>query len=353
MSAVPDSTVTSFDGDVLAAIDHCYDIGWAADGLPVVPPERARVEAMLEASGLAAEEVLNTHPTTGNTCTALAAAANAVMAGCLPEYFPVLVAALRALDGPDYNFHAASASTGGSAPVLLVAGPVVEAIGMNTGAGVFAPGTRANATIGRSLRLILMNVFEMIPGVSDQSTQGFPGKFSFCFGERADANPWDALPVELGYGAAASCVVTYAGSSFNNVENHGGANPETILDCIADSMASLGCITIGQSLVVLSPEHANIVAGSGWSKADVREYLFMHARQPVEVMQACGKYVQREHEAQMNAGHTGPEGDKYVHRGLGPNDIMLTVAGGLAGGHSAFITSWSRTRGSLMQHAEI
>ena len=353
MSVVPDSAVTSFDGDALAAIDHCYEIGWAADGLPVVPPERSRVEAMLAASGHAPEDILNTQPTTGNTCTALAAAVNAVMAGCLPEYFPVLAAALRALDNPDYNFHAASASTGGSTPVVLVAGPVVEAIGMNTGAGVFAPGTRANATIGRTVRLILMNVFEMIPGVSDQSTQGFPGKFSFCFGERADANPWDPLPVELGYGEGASCVVTYAGSSFNNVENHGGARPETILDCIADSMANLGCITIGQSMVVLSPEHAKIVAGSGWTKADVREYLFMHARQSVTAMQGCGKYVANEHEAQMNAGHTGSEGDKFVHRGISPDDIMLTVAGGMAGGHSAFITSWSRTRASLMQHAQV
>ncbi len=353
MSTVPNSAVTTFDGDVLAAIDHCYEIGWAADGLPVVPPERARVEAMLAGTGHAPEDVLNTHPTTGNTCTSLAAAVNAVMAGCLPEYFPVLVAALEALDKPDYNFHAASASTGGSTPVLLVAGPVVEAIGMNSGAGTFAPGTRANATLGRAIRLILMNVFEMIPGVSDQSTQGFPGKYSFCFAERADVNPWDPLPVELGYGEGASCVVTYAGSSFNNVENHGGANPETILDCIADSMANLGCITIGQSMVVLSPEHAKIVAGSGWSKADTREYLFMHARQPVAAMQACGKYVPREHEAQLNAGHTGPEGESFVHRGLAPDDIMLTVAGGLAGGHSAFITSWSRTRASIMQHAEV
>ena len=353
MSTVPNSAVTSVDGGVLEAIDHCYEVGWAADGLPVVPPERARVEAMLEPSGLAPDVVLNTHPTTGNTCTALSAAVNAVMAGCLPEYFPVLLAALEALDKPDYNFHAASASTGGSTPVLLVAGPVVEAIGMNSGAGTFAPGTRANATLGRALRLILMNVFEMIPGVSDQSTQGFPGKYSFCVAERADANPWEPLPAELGYGADASCVVTYAGSSFNNVENHGGAAPETILDCIADSMANLGCITVGQSMVVLSPEHAKIVAGSGWSKADVRSYLFMHARQSVEAMQACGKYVPREHEAQLNAGHTGAEGESYVHRGLSPDDIMLTVAGGLAGGHSAFITSWSRTRASLMQHAQV
>ncbi|MBJ38724.1 MAG: hypothetical protein CMD83_09730, partial [Gammaproteobacteria bacterium] len=100
---MPNSAVTTFDGDVLAAIDHCYEIGWAADGLPVVPPERARVEAMLAGTGHAPEDVLNTHPTTGNTCTALAAAVNAVMAGCLPEYFPVLVAALEALDEPDYN----------------------------------------------------------------------------------------------------------------------------------------------------------------------------------------------------------------------------------------------------------
>ena len=326
--------------DALAAIDYCYEQGWAADGLPVIPPERSRVEAMVAMEGRPSETILANHPTTGLECSVQAAAVNAVMAGCLPEYFPVIVAALEAANEPGFNFHASAASTGGSTPMMIVSGPVVQDIGMNAAGNVFGPGNRANATIGRAMRLIVMNVFKMIPGISDQSTQGHPGKYASCIAERTERNPWPALHEELDYGEDISSVTVFAGSGFFNIENHGGNTPESILDCIADSMANLGCITIGQSVVVLSPEHADIVAGKGWSKADVRAYLFEQSKQTVDVMKRVGKYVPREHERQ---------GTTDVHRGFDADDILLTVAGGDAGGHSAFIPSWSRTRASIMQ----
>lgn len=331
------------EDDVLAAIDACYERGWT-DGLPVVPPEMSRVEAMLAMEGRPPETVIATHPTTGLECSILAAAVNAVMAGCLPEYFPVVVAALEAANEPGYNFHGSTASTGGSAPLLIIAGPAVTDIGMNAAGNVFGPGNRANATIGRAMRLVIMNVFEMIPGVSDQSTQGHPGKYCSCIAERAERNPWQPLNVELGFGEDISSVTVFAGAGFCNVENHGGNTPEAILDCVADSMANLGCITTGQSVVVLSPEHADIVASTGWTKADVRQYLFDHASQSVEAMKQVRKYVPREHERQ---------GTIDVRRGFGPDDILVTVAGGDAGGHSAFIPSWSRSRGSIMQSKPI
>lgn len=334
--------------DAAEALDFCYENGWAADGLPVIPPERSRVEKMLAMEGRPPETVIASHPATGKECSILAAATNAVMAGCLPDYFPVLVAALEAANKPDYNFHASTASTGGSAPLMIVSGPVVEEVGMNSGAGVFGPGNRANATIGRAMRLILLNVFEMIPGLSDQSTQGNPGKYCFCIAEREDANPFKALNIEQGYPEDVSSVTVFAGASFNNIENHGANTPEALLDTIADSMANLGNMTIGQSVVVLSPEHATIVASTGFSKEDVKNYLFEQARQPVSRMKAVMKYVEDEHKRQQAQ---SPGSD--LHRGLSPDDILVTVAGGLAGGHSAFIASWSRTRASLMQHAPI
>ena len=343
MSVADTARTVAVEGDALAAIDACYERGWT-DGLPVVPPEQSRVEAMLAMEGRPPETVIATHPTTGLECSILAAAVNAVMAGCLPEYFPVLVAALEAANEPGYNFHGSAASTDGSAPLLIVAGPVVADIGMNAAGNVFGPGNRANATIGRAMRLVLMNVFEMIPGISDQSTQGHPGKYCSCIAERAERNPWAPLNVELGFGEDISSVTVFAGAGFCNVENHGGNTPEAILDCIADSMANLGCITTGQSVVVLSPEHAEIVAGTGWGKDEVRRYLFERASQPVEAMQRVRKYVPREHERQ---------GTEAVHRGFGPDDILITVAGGDAGGHSAFIPSWSRSRGSIMQSKPI
>ena len=343
MTAIGNAPTIEVEEDALAAIDACFENGWT-DGLPVVPPEISRVEAMLAMEGRPPETVLATHPTTGLQCSVLSAAVNAVMAGCLPEYFPVVVAALEAANEPDYNFHASTASTGGSAPLLIVSGAVVQDIGMNAAGNVFGPGNRANATIGRAMRLIVMNVFRMLPGVSDQSTQGHPGKYCSCIAERSERNPWPPLHVELGYGDDISSVTVFAGAGFCNVENHGGNTPEAILDCMADSMASLGCITIGQSVVVLSPEHADIVASTGWSKADVKQYLFDHAKQGVATMRQVKKYVPGEHERQ---------GTQDVHRGFDADDILLTVAGGDAGGHSAFIPSWSRTRGSLMQSKPI
>lgn len=329
--------------DPLAAIDYCYEQGWT-DGLPVIPPEQGRVEAMLAMEGRPAETILAGHPATGLELTLHALAANAVMAGCLPEYFPVLVAAFEAMDRPPFNFHGSTASTGGSAPLLIVSGPVVDEIGMNAGVNLFGPGNRANATIGRAVRLVLMNVFRMVPGVSDKSTQGNPGKYSFCIGERADVNPWPALCEDLGYPEGVSSVTVFAGAGFCNVENHGANTPEALLETIADAMANYGSISLGQTVVVLSPEHARVVAKDGWSKEEVQAYLFDHAKRSVEGMQRVGKYVAGEH-------------DKFAtgdcHRGLEPSDILITVGGGDAGGHSAFIPSWSRGRASIMQSQSI
>lgn len=325
--------------DLLAAIDYCYEQGWT-DGLPVVPPEASRVENMLAVDGRPPETVLATHPATGLACTVLAAATNAVMAGCLPAFFPVLTAAFEAMNEAPFNFHGSTASTGGSAPLLIVSGPIVDDIGMNANVNLFGPGNRANATIGRAVRLILLNVFKMIPGLSDKSTQGNPAKYSFCIAERADKNPWSNLNVELGYASGVSTVTVHAGAGFNNIENHGGNTPEAILETVADAMANYGCITLGQSVVVLSPEHAEIVASTGWRKIDVQAFLFEHAKRPYEGMKRIGKYRKRSHEAQQL-----PE----FHRGLRADDILVTVGGGDAGGHSAFIPSWSRERSSIMQ----
>lgn len=329
--------------DLYAAIDYCYEQGWT-DGLPVVPPEPERVERMLTMEGRPPETVLASHPATGLELTVQALAVNAVMAGCLPEYFPVLVAAFEAMNREPFNFHGSTASTGGSAPLLIVSGPVVDEIGMNAGVNLFGPGNRANATIGRTVRLVLMNVFRMIPGISDKSTQGNPGKYAFCIGERADANPWPALCEEQDYPEGVSSVTVFAGAGFCNVENHGANTPEAILETIADAMANYGSISLGQSVVVLSPEHARLVAKEGWDKSQVQACLFRLATRSIEGMQRVGKFVAGEH-------------DKYsegeCHRGLKPEDILVTVGGGDAGGHSAFIPSWSRGRASIMQSQAI
>lgn len=338
--------------DLFAAIDYCYEQGWT-DGLPVIPPVPERVHAMLAYEGRPPEAVIASHPATGLQLTVHAAAVNAVMAGCLPEYFPVLIAAFEAMDKPDFNFHGSTASTGGSAPLLIVSGPYAEDIGMNADVNLFGPGNRANATIGRATRLILRNVFQMIPGISDKSTQGNPGKYSFCIAERTRGNPWPLLCREQGYPEGVSSVTVFAGGGFCNVENHGGNTPEQILSSIADAMANYGCITLGQSVVILAPEHMRIVGGAGWSRQDAQRFLFAAAKRPVEGMRAVGKFRDVEYARQHGPGAHAMVEAGYIHRGLTPDDILITMGGGDAGGHSCFIPSWSRGRGSIMQHKPI
>jgi hypothetical protein len=338
--------------DLLAAIDYCYAQGWT-DGLPVIPPVVDRVHALLANEGRPPEAVIATHPATGLQLTVHAAAVNAVMAGCLPEYFPVVVAAFEAMDKPGFNFHGSTASTGGSAPLLIVSGPYADAIGMNADVNLFGPGNRANATIGRATRLILRNVFQMIPGISDKSTQGNPGKYSFCIAERARGNPWPLLCQMQDYPAGVSSVTVFAGGGFCNVENHGGNTPEQILGSVADAMANDGCITLGQSVVILAPEHMRIVADAGWTRKDAQDLLFLQAKRTVAEMTRVGKYRDVEYDKQHGADAHPLAQAGYLHRGLTPDDILITMGGGDAGGHSCFIPSWSRGRGSIMQHKPI
>ena len=338
--------------DLLAALDYCYEQGWT-DGLPVVPPVIERVEATLAYEGRPPQAVIATHPATGLELTLHAAAVNAVMAGCLPEYFPVLVAAFEAMDKPDFNFHGSTASTGGSAPLLIVSGSVADDIGMNADVNLFGPGNRANATVGRAVRLILRNVFQMVPGISDKSTQGQPAKYSFCIAERARGNPWPLLCEAQGYPAGVSSVTVFASGGFCNVENHGGNTPEQVLGSVADAMANYGCITLGQSVVILAPEHMHIVGRAGWKREDAQSFLFTRATRPVEGMREIGKYRDSEYDKQHGEdAHPLVEPGQF-HRGLGPADTLITMGGGDAGGHSCFIPSWSRGRGSIMQHKPI
>lgn len=278
MSEIGETTTVQWDS-ALEAIERCYELGWT-DGLPVVPPTEARVAEFIERTGRPSGEVVGELPERRREITVGKVAANAVMAGCLPEYMPVVLTATEAMLDPVFNLVGPSSSMGGSAILTIVNGPMVRELNINARNNLFGPGNRANATIGRTIRLTLLNVFRIVPGIADKSTQGNPGKYSFCIAERADRNPWPALCEEFGFPEGVSCVTVFAGAGFCNVENHGGNTPEAILDTMASAMANYGCISTGQSVVVLSPEHAEIVARTGWTKAEVRQYLFEHAKHP-------------------------------------------------------------------------
>ena len=351
--------------DAWAAIEACHARGWT-DGLPVVPPTEPLVDRMLAGGPWTATDVLLHEPVRDRAVTAEKAAINAVMAGCRPEYFPVVGAALQAIGDPAFMLHGPATSTGGAALMVIVNGPVVAQLGLNAGANLFGPGTRANATIGRTLRLVLLNCLDCRPGVLDKSTQGWPGKYSLCFAEDEAASPWEPLSVSRGIARGRSAITVYASESGHNVLSHGTGDPERLLTCFADAMAGLGSLSPGRSVVVFAPEHAQHLRRAGWTRAQVQQWLYDHAWRSLGDLKRGGKvepafytnpelveWIYRDAPGGRPQPAPGPEdADRVtsddetvrVHRGLGADDILLAVGGGAAGGHSAFFPSWSRGR---------
>ena len=338
----------------LPPIEALFDQG-LTDGLPVVPPTPELVAAMLAGGVWEPEQVLLYEPTRDVEVTAYLAAVNAVMAGARPEYFPVVGAALEAMSDPAFFLHGPTSSTGGATVMVIVGGAIADDIGIQCRENLFGPGFRANATIGRSIRLVQMNCLSALPGQLDKSTQGWPGKFSLCFAEDAASSPWDPFHVRQGYEAAQSSVTIFASESGHNVVNHGAADVEALLLTFADTMAALGSFSPGRSVVVFAPEHASKIDAAGWSAREVQEYLYDNAKRDLATLKRTGKI---EHAPGEDTDWNDPRwqeagdpaiapGDSeiWVRRGWSPDDILVLVGGGAAGGHSAFFPSWSRGRG--------
>ena len=325
------------------AIETCFERGWT-DGLPVVPATAPAVRRFLAAAGQAPDDVVLVEATRRRSITAEKVAINAVLAGCRPEYMPVLLAALRAMTDPAFTLHGAITSTGGSATLVVVNGPIRQRLDFNAGGNVFGPGRRANATLGRAIRLITLNCLGAQPGVLDRSTQGHPGKYTYCIAELEEDSPWPPLHVDRGLPREASAVTVFAAEGPHNVLSHYGETADAIVVAIADTMACLGSFSPGESFVVLAPEHVQILARDGWTRPRIREALYAAARRTVADLKRGGKLP--------GAVEPGEE-TRWMHRGQGPDDIHLVVAGGGAGGHSAFIPSWSRERNSLAVTREI
>ena len=233
-------------------IEYYFERGWT-DGLPVVPPTAEKIGAFLDAAGRSPSEILGTEPVRGRVITVEKVAINAVMAGCRPKYFPVVVATIEAMLEPEHNLHAVTVSTMGAAPLLVVNGPVVDEIGLNSGVSVFGPGRRANATIGRAIRLTIMNVTGAVPGDLDQSSLGHAGKYTWCIAEDEKASPWQPLHVDRGFAADESTVTVFPGLSPIQVTTSGGGSPEAALKSVADGLFVAGPGN-AEIVVVLTPE---------------------------------------------------------------------------------------------------
>lgn len=314
--------------------EYFYEHGWT-DGLPIVPPTEARVQAML--AGMPwrnAEEVISVVPPRMGAATMRRIAVNAVMAGCKPEYLPVVVAALQAVSEPEYGLSHRQTTTHAGAPLIIVNGPVVARLRINCGRGLFGPGWRANATIGRALRLVLVNVGGAGPGV-DASQTGHPGKYTYCIAEYEAANPWEPLHVERGYAHESSVVTLVNTEAPHSMTENIQTDADEIVGTFASSMATLGVNNLysqGNPVLVLGLEHAQHIASAGWSKQKLQKALFERARQPWGLMKNRGK-------------SKGPRFPEFVDRTddnsmvpiIGaPEDLILIVAGG-AGGKSMFL----------------
>jgi hypothetical protein len=318
------------------ALIEAYFAAGYTDGLPVVPPSDKSIAETLAAAGLRGEQTLGEIVSRNTVVTAEKAAVNAVMAGCRPEYFPVVVAAIRGLCHPDFAYHGPASSTGGSAMVLIVNGPIVGALGINAGNNVFGQGHRPNATIGRAVRLIMMNVMNTRPGLLDRATLGNPGKYSFCFAEHEDDHPWEPLHVTRGFAAHESAITVYASNSLYQVYNQLAATPEPLLLCLADALVNLGSPNLkgfNESLVVLAGEHTAVLRDSGWSRRDAQQFLVDNARLRLADVKRAGRLP----------GEIAPADETtWRHAFEAPEDILLVCAGGRAGSWSACLPGWGK-----------
>src|SRR5499425_1248502 len=229
------------------------------DGLPVVPPTRERVERMLEGTTRGRSELVGEVAPNYGRATVEKIAINAVMAGCRPDYLPVVLAAVEAACDPPFNLHGMSTSTHFSAPLIVVNGPIRERIALNCSFGVFGPGFRANATIGRALRLVMINVGGVRPGETSMSTFAHPGRYTYCIGEHEEASPWDSLAVEHGFAATDDTVALLAADAPLTVYDQRSRTAADLLATVAASMAVIEHHKMthwGDTLLLLSPEHA-------------------------------------------------------------------------------------------------
>jgi hypothetical protein len=343
-------------GEVLRAIEYYAERGWT-DGLPVVPVTESYLAEFLAQTDRDPDDVLLAMTHLNRQCTVRLAAINAALAGCRPDYFPVVLAAWESLRKEGYVTRGIWQSTTGTAPLLIVNGPVRAAIGLNSRGNVFGSGFRANATIGRAIRLTAINAFGLRPHQLDQATQGTPAKYTACIAENEEDSPWPPLHADAGIDAADSAVTAMVIRSCMHIEARHTTVPEQLARDIANTIARTGPL-VHQTIsacVVLAPEHAHVFARAGWSKPDLRRFLHENALVPRATLAAVGKdALSRRSKWRLAADHPDaiPD-DSDVDPGTGalrslnsPEAVQVIVAGANNAGVSAVIeTLGARGRG--------
>jgi hypothetical protein len=321
-------------------VEACFARGWS-DGLPLAPPTPARVAHMFEGTSRAASDVVAVVPPDLVECTVEKVAINAAMAGCLPEYLPVVLAAVEAACTDTFNIHGLLATTYFAGPVVLVNGPIARAIGMNSGGNALGQGNRANATIGRALQLVVRNVGGGRPGGVDRATLGNPGKYTFCFAEREDDSPWEPLHVERGLPREASAVTLFAGEGPRGAVDQLSRTPESLARSLAACLRSVAHPKLAMAfdaMLVVSPEHAARFRDAGWSKARLREALLENLQLPgQELVRGADGIAEGlpDAVAELTLPKFGPDGLLIVHAGGGAGLFSAIIGGWGGAGHGS------------------
>jgi len=321
-----------------------FDKG-VTDGLPVVPPTRERVERMLAGTARARDEVLGEMPPNYGRLTVEKAAINAVMAGCRPEYLPVLIAAAECACDPAFNLHGVATSTHFSAPLIVVNGPIRERVGLNASFGVFGPGYRANATIGRALRLLMINIGGARPGGISMSTFGHPGRYTYCIAEHEEASPWPPYHVRAGMAPGSSAVTLFAGEGPHGISDHASRTARSLAGSLGWSMAGLWNSKhfplYSHTMLVVGPEHAATLAAEGWSATDLARHLHETIRVPYRTLTPDEDHGEG---TNLRFAKQAVAPDVMISKFPSPEEIHIVVAGGTAGRFSVAIPGWLGTR---------
>ena len=321
-------------------VEVCYERGWS-DGLPVTPPTDERVLAMLQGTRRRPDEIVGKIPPYLGTCTVEKVAINAVLAGCKPEYMPVLLAALEAALEPVFTLHGVLATTYFSSPIIIVNGPVARAIGMNCGLNVLGQGNRANATIGRALNLIVQNVGGGRPGEADRSTLGAPSKYTLCFAEDESDPEWEPLSVARGFPRGVSTVTLFQGHGPEAIVDQKTRTAEGLTLSIASSLVKMGHPKLVQSaraVLVLSPEHYAIYREAGWNRRKIEHALYEATMRPGKELVAGADGV--------GEGVPASRAEEMVPK-FHDDGLMVVRAGGPAGLFSAVLPGWLAGRNKL------
>ena len=323
----------------------CMEKGWG-DGLPLVPPTAQRVEQMLAYCDRPLDANIGLVAPRYGAATPLRIAANAVMAGCRPEYFPLVMLAIEALCEETFNLYGVNATTHPCSTLMIVNGPVAKELNMNWGHNAFGPGNQANATIGRAIRLAMLNIGGAIPATGDMATFGSPAKYTFCAAENEAENPWQPLHVELGFPRDVSTVTVYGAESPHNINDHESNTGIGLLKMTAGTVAITGANNIyfdGPPLLIFGPEHAATIARDGYSKADVKKYVYEHGRVRLDAFsdENIDRRIRQWPVFKGEFTETGPE--RMIPVMKSAENAHIVVIGG-AGKHSAYVPTFGATQ---------